>query len=234
MEPGSVKPKQDDHAVEADDNYLNSQVITPLTGELRKGKVLTSKLGRNGKPTGIRKKHILHNIQYEVILPDGEVNTYTANTISDKLYSNVDSEGHEILYLAEILDHSSDGSVIYKDESHTTSNGRKIPENTTIGWKILCKWKDSSTSWVLLKNIKESYPVQVVEYIVANKISTEPVFHQWVRHVLRKRDKIIKKVKHGYLRKIHNYGIEAPTDISSDIQLNTETNNSVWMDTIEK
>jgi hypothetical protein len=31
-------------------------------------------------------------------------------------------------------------------------------------------------SWVPLKDMKEAYPVQVVEYAVANKILGEPAF----------------------------------------------------------
>ena len=37
-----------------------------------------------------------------------------------------------------------------------------------------CEWKDGSVSWVPLKDMKESYPVQLTEYAIANNIEEEP------------------------------------------------------------
>jgi hypothetical protein len=42
---------------------------------------------------------------------------------------------------------------------------------TTKGWKLLVEWKDGSTDLLPLKDLKESYPVQVAEYAVANKMA---------------------------------------------------------------
>ena len=47
---------------------------------------------------------------------------------------------------------------------------------TTKGWQLLLQWKDGSTSWTPLKDLKESNPVEVAEYAVANKIANEPAF----------------------------------------------------------
>jgi hypothetical protein len=44
------------------------------------------------------------------------------------------------------------------------------------GWKLLVQWKDKTTSWIPLKDMKESKPVEAVEYVVANKLSLEPAF----------------------------------------------------------
>ena len=235
MEPESAKPEADEFTADAYDNYINAQVCVPIAGELTRGKVLKRKLDRDGIPTGVKNDNpILDTRQYDVIFPDGEVNTYTANAIAESLYSNVDSEGHESLYLAEIIDHKANGQAIKKDDGFTTSNGRKIPRRTTKGWTLLCKWKDSSTSWVPLKDIKESYPAQVAEYAVTNKVSEEPAFNWWVRHVLRKRDRIINKVKSGFLRKTHKYGIAVPRSVAEAIQLDLDNNNTLWRDAIEK
>lgn len=46
-----------------------------------------------------------------------------------------------------------------------------------------------------IKGIKESHPVEVAEYVFANKIAEDPACTWWVRIVLRKRDRIIKRVK---------------------------------------
>jgi transcriptional accessory protein Tex/SPT6 len=74
-------------------------------------------------------------------------------------------------------------------------HGRARPRITTQGWKLLVDWKDGTTSWVPLKDIKELFPIETAEYAVANKISEEPAFKWWVEDALRKRHQIIKKVK---------------------------------------
>ena len=69
---------------------------------------------------------------------------------------------------------------------------------TTKNWQLLVQWKDGSTSWTPLKDLKESNPVEVAEYAVANKIANEPAFIQWAKDVLRNRDWIIAKVRSHY------------------------------------
>ena len=75
-------------------------------------------------------------------------------------------------------------------------------------------WKDGSTSWVPLKDLKESNPVKVAEYVVVNKILEEPAFAWWATWVLRKRDCIIKKVKSRYWARTHKYGVLLPKSVA--------------------
>ena len=63
---------------------------------------------------------------------------------------------------------------------------------------MLCQWRDSSTNWVALKGMKQSYPVQVAENAVANRIDDEPAFAWWVKHVIKKRDRILSKITSKY------------------------------------
>jgi hypothetical protein len=37
-------------------------------------------------------------------------------------------------------------------------------------------WKDHSTNWVKLKDMKNAYPIEVTEYAIANKIHEELAF----------------------------------------------------------
>ena len=60
-------------------------------------------------------------------------------------------------------------------------NGQKTPKKTTVGWQLLVEWKDGSTQWLDLKDLKDSNPIEVAEYTVANKISEEPAFAWWVQ-----------------------------------------------------
>jgi hypothetical protein len=56
------------------------------------------------------------------------------------------------------------------------------------GWEILIQWKDGSTAWVSMKDIKTSYPVQLAKYVMQRQIAGEPASAWWIRHVLQKRN----------------------------------------------
>ena len=74
---------------------------------------------------------------------------------------------------------------------HMVGGSNAVHRRTTKGWQLLVQWRGRSTSWTLLKDLKESNPVQVAEYTVANKIANEPAFIWWAKDVLRKCDWMI-------------------------------------------
>jgi len=60
----------------------------------------------------------------------------------------------------------------------------------------LCvQWKDGSTSWQSLEDLKEACPVAVAEYAVAQGIDNDPAFNWWVHAVLHKHKRMIALVK---------------------------------------
>ena len=90
-------------------------------------------------------------------------------------------------------------SAISKVDSFIKSIiGNLNRKGTTCGRKLLVEWKDGSVDWVLLKDLKQSKPVELAEYAMANEISDEPEFNWWVKETLRHRDRIIFKVKSKY------------------------------------
>jgi hypothetical protein len=102
--------------------------------------------------------------------------------IAENLYSQVDNEGYETLFLVSILEHKKDNSSVSKDDQYTRScNGNMVIQITTKGWNLLVQWKDGSTSWEPLQNLKESNPVEVAKYAVANKSAEEAAFSWWVK-----------------------------------------------------
>jgi hypothetical protein len=84
------------------------------------------------------------------------------------------------------------------------------------------EWKDGTTSWETLASLKESYPVQVVEYALAAGISDEPAFKWWVPHVLNKRDRIIAKVKTRYHKQTHKFGFKVPKTVTDALRIDEE------------
>ena len=70
---------------------------------------------------------------------------------------------------------------------------------------------DGSTSWETVRDLKESHPVQVVEYAKTHKIDHEPAFNWWVPYMLKKWDRIISLIKRcntRYLKRMHKFRIE--------------------------
>jgi hypothetical protein len=235
-EPEASMPEADDYTPEAYDEYLAAEVLLPNMGTVTKAKVIGRKRDADGNPVGRRNANpLLDTREYEVEFQDGATDNFTANIIAENLYSQVDSEGNSYSVLNEIVDHKSDRTAVMKDDGYeVTKDGLEHPKQTTRGWKLLVNWKDGSTSWVPLKDMKESYPVQVAEYAVVNKILEEPAFAWWARHVLRKRDQISHKVKSRYWSRTHKFGILLPKSVEESLQFDRESGTDLWQKAIKK
>jgi hypothetical protein len=86
----------------------------------------------------------------------------------------------------------------------------KKVRKTTNNWNLCVEWKDGTTSWERLVNLKESNPVEVAEYAAAKSLLEAPAFVWWSPHVLKKRSRIIADVTKRYHKWTHNFGIEVP------------------------
>ena len=75
-----------------------------------------------------------------------------------------------------------------------TKKGKRTQRKTTVGWALQTKWKNGSKQWVKLKDLKESNPVDVAEYVTARGIQDDPAFSWWVPYTLRKSDVIVSAV----------------------------------------
>ena len=192
--------------------------------------MVNRKLNQDGTPVGKRHSNpMLDSREYEVLFPDGSTDFVTANTIAENLYSQVDNQGNTFLILSEIIDHKSDATALTKVNGFLmSSNGRKYPKRSTRGWKLLVSWKDGTSTWIPLKDLKESNPVEVAEYAVANKIADEPAFAWWVKHVIRKRNHIIQKVRSKFWRRLHKYGIALPHTVAEALLIDKETGMTFW------
>ena len=137
---------------------------------------------------------------------DGHRASLAANAIAENLFAQVDEEGNRHVLMETIADHRVDGNQLDLGRATITSkNGAKRYVETTKGWELLIQWKDGSTSWEALKDVKESYPVQLAEYSIQRKISSEPEFRWWVNHTLKKKSMIISKIKSKYWQRTHKF-----------------------------
>ncbi len=150
--------------------------------------------------------------------------------IAESLYSQIDDEGRRLQSMQEIVDHSKDDSALQEGDAYYTTKVGPKPKRTTRGWHLLVDREDGSSSWIPLADMKDSYPVQVADYTVANNLTTEPAFRWWVPFVLKKRERILKKVKTKYWSTSHKYGLELPKSVSHVLVLGTD----FWRKAIEK
>jgi hypothetical protein len=226
----------DEYTPESYDEYISAQVVLPVGGESKMATVVGRKHDKDGRPVGTRNSNpILDSRMYEVEFPDGSTDAFTANTIAEAIYGQVDNEGRQHQVLSEITDHRTNDKAVPKGQgTYVTTNGTTRNKFTTAGWELQVEWKDGSSSWIPLKDLKDSNPIEVAEYAVANKIAEEPAFVWWVRQFLRKRDRIIKKVKTRYWKRTHKFGIELPKTVEEALRIDEETGTDYWRKAIEK
>jgi hypothetical protein len=102
------------------------------------------------------------------------------------------------------------------------------------GWDLEIEWKDGSTSWLPLKALKETNPVEVAVYAVDNQINDEPAFDWWVRHVLKKQKCLIKKSVCRHRRQGYKFGIWILRTVEEALAFDKENGNTLWYDAIIK
>ena len=151
---------------------------------------------------------------YKVEYLDWERTSLAANNIAENLFGQIDDDGNRQVIMDKIIGHrSNEHAVKQHDMFIVTKMGTKRRKETTKDWELLIRWKDGGTDWVALKDIKESYPVQVEEYLVSSCISEEPVFAWWASPVLKKWNRIIAKTKSKYWLRTHKFRIEIPKTV---------------------
>ena len=203
---------------EAGDNYVNASLMLPRGNSLARGTVIGRKRDSRGDPIGNANANPIKDSRvYRVEFDDGDVCELTANVIAESMYASCDADCNEYILFDSFVDYKSNGKAVAKDNQRIVHNGRNSLRRSTVGWHLCVQWKDGSTSWQSLKDLKEAYPVAVAEYAVAQGIDDEPAFNWWVHHVLRKREHIIALVKKRsirFLKKTHKFGIEVPRSVA--------------------
>jgi hypothetical protein len=215
------------------DEYILAQVQLPRDDELKLGTVIRRAKDGDDNPKGKHNQNPLLDTRiYEVEFSDGQVLEYAANV--KILYSQVDEEGHHQVMLDEIVDHKSDKSAMLPDDGYITLNGRRRRRITTKGWKPCVQWKDGSTSWEPLSDMKEAYPVQTDEYAIANKLEHQPAFALWVDTTIRRRDRIIAAATtKRYHKRTHKFGIKIPKTVKEALEIDRRTGTNYWREAFD-
>ena len=133
---------------------------------------------------------------YEFEYIDGHKASLNAKAMAQNMFTRVDNEENIHVLFYKIIDHCCTAIALKKAGTFiVASSGNRQRQETTKEWDMLFQWNDGSTTLIPLKDIKESYPVQVSEYATLTQIQEEPSFAWWVPHVMQKRNRIVAKVK---------------------------------------
>ena len=103
--------------------------------------------------------------QYEVEYEDGGTEILSANLLAENLLAQVDEHGHKHLLMEEITDHRSGEEAVKKQNGfYALRSGTQRRRHTTAGWDFYVTWKDGSSNWIPLKDMKGSFPIEVADY----------------------------------------------------------------------
>jgi hypothetical protein len=130
-----------------------------------------------------------------------------------------------------------DAAMRPSDQKVVQPDGHTHLKRSTICWQVCCQWKDGSTFWENLADLKESHPIETAEYAVTKGVDHEPAFNWWVPHVLKMCDRIISLVckrTTRYLKRTHKFGIEVPKTVKEALALDCKNGNTLWADAIAK
>jgi hypothetical protein len=237
--PPSKMPDIDDikkeHYVDTYDQYVGAHARVPIGDDIRSGKVLRRKRELDGTVRGRANSNpMLDTRTYEIEFPDGRSDEYTANVIAENMYAQCDIAGRQYNLMEGIIDHRTDGHAVAPAEMYIKHGSDKKVRKTTKGWHLCVEWKDGTTSWERLADLKESNPVEVAEYAATKSLLNTPYFIWWAPHVLQKRTIIIAAVTKRYHKRTHKFGIEVPKSWDDCVKLDKENDNTLWQDAARK
>ena len=185
-----------------EDQYIDIKLSVPYgsDGELKYAQAKKKAVDHEGNTIDKAHNNLLMDMrQYEIEFSDGDLETMTANLIAENIIARVDDEGHEYLMMDKIEDHRIlECAIPTSKGTYLTKQGAKRRKRTTRGWNLLVRWKDGSSNWISLKDLKVSYPIEVMEYAIKNGIQDEPVFAWWIPYVKKKTAAIISKATTKY------------------------------------
>lgn len=192
------------------DKLLLTEPQLICEGQLMRATIIGRKRDQDGNLVGTYNNNPLLNTRiYLAEFPDGHVMEYSANVIAEAMYDGVNNEGIETLLFDQIIGHEQDRTAITIQEAKIIKENEKENKEvqrsnnchllfTTKGWRICISWKDGSTSWHTLADIKNSYPIQLAEYAIQNKLQDYPAFSWWVKPTLKRKQSFIHTVKARY------------------------------------
>jgi len=188
---------------DAYDELLYVEPILHRDGQQIRARVTGRKRDANGNPIGqFHPNPMLNSRIYLAEFPDGCIQELSANAIVEAVYNQIDGDGYDENLFQDIIDHRFDSTALTKEELQqlrcvrSENQGKRFC--TLKGWEICLSWKDGTTSWHPLSEVKNSSPLLLAKYAVTNGLNDEPAFAWRVPHTIKKEIRLVKAIKSRY------------------------------------
>jgi hypothetical protein len=137
----------------------NAQVYLAHGDRYEIAKVIGRKRDSDGLFVG--RKHSNPSLDSRIFVaefPDGKQKDVAYNLIAEHLFSQIDSECNQYRLFKEIINHRKGKMAVDKADQFRIDKrtGKQVMKQTTAGWELEVEWKDGSTSWLPLKELKET------------------------------------------------------------------------------
>ena len=98
------------------------------------------------------------------------------NSVSENLVSRIGKKNSIAMKLDQIVGIRYQEDQRYSQVKHQSGNNRK-------GWYVHV---DGTTTWNELKDVRDSYPTQLAEFVLENNFANFLIFKYWVYHTINK------------------------------------------------
>ena len=145
----------DDITPDAMDNYTEAEIIIYHGDTVAQESARRTKSDVGGNTIGRVNSNLIIDTQtYEVGFKDGSMSTYYENVISESMYTQCDDEGQQYLLFGSILYHKTNGQALLVADQDVVVRGRSSKRKTTKCWYLCVQWKDGTTTWERLSDLK--------------------------------------------------------------------------------
>eukprot|EP00536_Pseudo-nitzschia_multiseries_P010627 jgi/Psemu1/26577/gm1.26577_g len=163
------------------DEYLGSEVLLQIGDQRIWGLVKSRSRDANGVLIGEKNNNsLLDSRSYEVSMPDGSIETYTAIMLAESIYSSVDDKGRMFCLLDEIINFERDEKALTTEQAnYITKSGQTRTKPQPKGGGSLS-----------LSDMKESFPVETATYApraIAKEMKNSSRFHWGTKITMHKR-----------------------------------------------
>jgi hypothetical protein len=190
MDEGSTNGVDDDDPIlalainvslptpEFGDHYVHASVMLFHCNLIAQSTVIGCKHDDHGNAIGRANNNPILDLRvYRMEFHGGNVNELTVNVIAESMYALCNKDGNEYLLMDTFVNHKSNALAVSKDDQRMVHRVCISLHCVTAGWHLCIQWKDGSTSWQPLKDLKEAYPLAVAKFAVAQGIGNELVFN---------------------------------------------------------
>jgi hypothetical protein len=127
-----VTPETDEYDLDTYHKLISARALLPRGNGKSPARVIKRKLDEGRKLIGTAHVNpLLDTRQYKVLFDDGDLEYYSANTIAENIFQQVDGEGNLYSIIDEITDHKKSNDAVHPDDDFVSMNGKQYPKRTT-------------------------------------------------------------------------------------------------------